>query len=188
MQRLYCYVDETGQDVTSAFFIVVAVVNDRRQDLLRHERVEIETVARTGQRKWHKSRPERRLGYLQLVLQRQVAAGEVHFGRYRKPLPYFFVLLDTIERGITQKAQGAYQATVFVDGIDKKKAQELTNALRLRRVRLGLVRSRRDESEPLIRLADMWAGGIRDALPGERQAQGLMDRATLSGYLVEINK
>ncbi len=174
--------------MTSAFFIIVAVVSDRQQDFLREELLEIETVAWTGHRKWHKSRPERRLAYLQLVLQKQAAAGEVYFGRYRKPLPYFFPLLETIERAITKKAQGAYQAVIFVDGIDKKKAQELTNALRVRQVRLEMVRSRRDESEPLIRLADMWAACIRDALLGEKEAQGLVARATQSGYLVEVTK
>lgn len=52
----------------------------------------------------------------------------------------------------------------YVDGIDKTIAKKLTNILRTRGVRLNLVRSRRDESEPLIRLADMWAGCIRGAL------------------------
>jgi hypothetical protein len=188
MQRLYCYVDETGQDVTAAFFIVVAVVSDEQQDLLRKELVEIETIARTGHRKWHKSRPRRRLKYLQLVLQRQVAAGEVYFGRYQKPLPYFLPMLETLERAISAQAQDEYRAIVYVDGIDKKKAQELTNALRLRKIRLERVRSRRDEGEPLIRLADMWAGCLRDALLGEREAQGLADKATQSGYLIEVTK
>lgn len=188
MQRLYCYVDETGQDVTSAFFIVVAVVSDEQQDRLRQELVEIESIARTGHRKWHKSRPERRIKYLQLVLQRQVGAGEVYFGRYQKPLPYFLPMLDTIEKAIFAEAQGEYRALVYVDGIDRKKAQELTNALRLRRVRLDLVKSRRDESEPLIRLADMWAGCLRDAILGEKEAQGLYDKATYRGYLIEVTK
>lgn len=188
MQRLYCYVDETGQDVTSAFFIVVAVVSDEQQDLLRKELVEIETIAQTGHRKWHKSRPGRRLKYLQLVLQRQVAAGEVYFGRYQKPLPYFLPMLETLEKAISAQAQVEYRAIVYADGIDKRKAQELTNALRLRKIRLELVRSRRDESEPLIRLADMWAGCLRDALLGEKEAQGLADQATQSGYLIEVTK
>ncbi len=121
VQRLYCYIDETGQDVSSVFFIVVAVVSDRQQDLLRQALLEIETAARTGHRKWHKSRPERRLGYLQLVLQGRVAAGEVFFGRYEKPLPYSFPLLETIERGITEKAQGAYQAISLSMGSIRKR-------------------------------------------------------------------
>ena len=188
MQKLCCYVDETGQDVTSAFFIVVAVISDAEQDVLRTQLLDIESIAQTGHRKWHKSRPDRRMNYLQLVLQRQVAAGEVYFGRYQKPLPYFLPMLETIERAISAQPHGQYRAIVYVDGIDKKKAQELTNALRLRKVKLELVRSRRDESEPIIRLADMWAGCLRDARLGEREAQGLVDKAAQSGYLIEVTK
>jgi hypothetical protein len=188
MQKLYCYVDETGQDPPSEFFIVVAVVSDRDQSLFRKELVDIESIASTGQRKWHKSRPERRMKYLQTVMQKKVGLGEVYFGRYKKPLPYFLPILETIEKAITHKAKGEYRAEVFIDGIDKKKAAELTNALRLRQVRLDMIRSRRDESEPLIRLADMWAGCIRAAFLGKREAKELFELAKQSGYLIELTK
>jgi hypothetical protein len=70
-----------------------------------------------------------------------------------------------------------------VDGIDRKKAQELTNALRSMGISLEFVRSRRDESEPLIRLADLWAGCIRAARSGRRPEQELVDAALRAGYL-----
>jgi hypothetical protein len=66
---------------------------------------------------------------------------------------------------------------VFVDGIDRQKAEELTNALRVRGVSLEKVRGRRDESEPLIRLADMWAGCIRAALKGSPEEGKVLDAA-----------
>ena len=37
MRKLYCYVDETGQDIGSEFFIVVAVVSDEDQYRLRRQ-------------------------------------------------------------------------------------------------------------------------------------------------------
>ena len=37
IQKLYCYVDETGQDKGSDFFIVVAVVSEKEQALLRDQ-------------------------------------------------------------------------------------------------------------------------------------------------------
>ena len=51
------------------------------------------------------------------------------------------------------------------------------NDVRFRDVSLELVKSRRDESEPLIRLADMWAGGIRAALQGSPEAERILQRA-----------
>ena len=100
MQKLYCYVDESGQDPKSEIFIVVAVVSDEEQDVLRKQLLEIERLARTGKRKWHKSRPERSFKYLQSVLEKGIGKGEVYFGRYKKPLPYFLPILETVERAI----------------------------------------------------------------------------------------
>lgn len=53
------------------------------------------------------------------------------------------------------KAKGQYKTKAYVDGIDRKKAKELTNALRIEGISLGMVKMRRDESEPLIRLAEL---------------------------------
>jgi len=61
--------------------------------------------------------------------------------------------------------------------MDRQKAAELTNALRDRGVILDRVKSRRDESEPLIRLADMWAGCIRAANLGGGDEKEILDRA-----------
>jgi hypothetical protein len=176
-QKLYCYVDETGQDDASSVFVVVAVVSAEKQDELRQALLDIEQDAGTGHRKWHKSRPALRLRYLNLILERNLAPGNVFFGAYPKPLPYFFPFVDVLERAIKTKALAPYTARIFVDGIDRQKAGELTNALRLRGVSLEMVKSRRDESEPLIRLADMWAGCIRAALRGATEERALLNRA-----------
>jgi hypothetical protein len=91
-------------------------------------------------------------------------------------------MLDVLEKALkTKAADQPYVARVFVDGIDRKKAAELTNALRLRGASLKLVRSRRDESEPLIRLADMWAGCVRAAIEGSPDERAILDRAMKIG-------
>jgi hypothetical protein len=127
-QKLYCYVDETGQDDASRVFVVVAVVSADDQERFREALTEIERAAGTGNRKWHKSRPERRLRYLELALERDIGLEDVFFGSYPKPLPYFFPFIEVLERAIAMKAGPSYTARVFVDGIDRKKAAELTNA------------------------------------------------------------
>jgi hypothetical protein len=40
MQKLYCYVDETGQDTASSIFVVVAVVSAQDQEPLREALME----------------------------------------------------------------------------------------------------------------------------------------------------
>ncbi len=51
VQKLYCYVDETGQNAASNIFVVVAVVSAREQEPLRQALLEIEDLAVTGRRK-----------------------------------------------------------------------------------------------------------------------------------------
>ena len=187
-QKIYAYVDETGQDAGSEFFIVVTVISDKEQQLLREALLGVELVAGTGRLKWHKSRHERRMKYIEMVLQKRIGRGEVFFGKYKKPLPYFFPMLETLKQAIVNKAAGNYRVVVSVDGIDKKKAAELTNALRLGGLRIKTVRGERDESEPLIRLADMWAGCIRDAFITGGQAKIFYEQARQTGYLIEIEK
>lgn len=186
MQKLYCYVDETGQDVGSEFFIVVAIVSDKKQDLLRRNLYKIESLTKIGKRKWHKSSSERKKQYLQLVIKEEICRGEIYFGHYRKPIPYFLPMLDTIEKAILDKVKDDYKSIVYVDGIDKKKAKELTNALRIKKIRLSLVRSVRDESEPLIRLADRWAGCIRASFLDKKEYKDIFKNAESKGYIKKV--
>jgi len=182
-QKLYCYVDETGQDDASSAFVVVAVVSEGDQERLREALTAAEEVAGTNHLKWHKTHAARRRKYLELVIQRNLGHSEVFFGSYPKPLPYFYPFIEVLEFAIKAKATAPYTARVFVDGIDRKKAAELTNALRLRGISLEMVKSRRDESEPVIRLADMWAGCIRAAILGRREEGELLGRATEADYI-----
>jgi len=188
MQKIYCYVDESGQDVKSDFFVVVAVVNDKEQDILRKKLLEIEALAKTSGRKWHKLRDDRRIKYLYAVLKNNTGKGDIYFGRYEKPLPYFLPMLDVLEKSIAQKITGNYKATICVDGIDRKKSAEITNALRLRGISLEMVKSRRDESEPIIRLADMWAGCIRGAMLGKENSGIVLKKAEQEKYLCDLTK
>lgn len=187
-QKLYAYVDEAGQDDTSQFFVVSTVVTEKEQDGIREQLLAIEAEAKTYGLKWHGSRHDRRVKYLTLVLNRKVAAGCVYIGRYPKPIPYTPPLIYVIEQAVKDReaAKGYYRAIVRVDGINRKVAITLTNALRAQGVSLKLVKGKRDEGEPLIRLADMWAGCIRSALLGEKDSEALFNRAKEAGYLKEV--
>src|SRR3989344_3387985 len=176
-QKLYCYVDETGQDAGSEFFIVVSIVSAENQEELSSRLLELEKKSKVGQRKWHKSRSPDREDFLKLTLRNEVASGQIYYGRYQKPLPFFLPLLETVTKAIQSEAKGPYQAIVYIDGIDKQKAKELTNALRLKGISTSYVRSARDESEPMIRLADRWAGCIRASFRGKTQDKDLVAQA-----------
>jgi hypothetical protein len=185
-QKLFCFVDETGQDDRSNVFIVVTVISDSEQEELKNALVELEQQTKIGAKKWHKLRKEDRECFLEIVVNAGLAAGSVFFGKYAKPLPFFFPMLETLIKAISAVATEDYQAVVYVDGIDKKKARELTNALRVKGIKARHVRSARDESEPLIRLADRWAGCIRASVEGNETAEILVVREIEVEYLKEV--
>lgn len=95
-------------------------------------------------------------------------------------------MADTLSKAIFSLTNKASLTTVFVDGIDKKKARELTAALREKGIKTEQVRSARDESEPLIRFADRWAGCIRGKIEGQSAASKLTTKAIELGYLREV--
>jgi Protein of unknown function (DUF3800) len=103
-QKLYCYIDESGQDDASRVFVVVAVVSEREQDEFRRALMDIEWAAGTVEHKWHKSHSPKRLRYLELAIERKLGEDEIFFGSYPKPLPYFFPLIEVLEDAIKTKA------------------------------------------------------------------------------------
>lgn len=186
-KKLYCYVDETGQDAGSKFFVVVSVVSSEDQELARSKLLSLESQSKVHARKWFNSRSPIKEDFLRLVISEEIAKGALYYAKFKKPLPFFLPLLETVEKAIKDKAGSEpYQATVYVDGIDKKKAKELTGGLRLKGIRLKYVRSARDESEPFIRLADRWAGCIRHALEGQKDNQQILTKAEREGYIKSI--
>lgn len=186
-QKLYCYVDESGQDVGSRFFVVVSIVSGEEQNQVRNKLLEIEESNKVHARKWFNSRSPAKEEFLQNLMREELLQGEVYYNSFKKPLPFFLPMLETIEKAIKDKAgREAYQAIVYVDGIDKKKAKELTGALRLKGIKLQYVRSARDESEPMIRLADRWAGCIRDALEGKETNSRILSKAEKDSYIKRI--
>ena len=159
--RLYVHADEWGQHVSAKHFIVVTIITDQELGVLRRRLRDIEKSTGVGKKKWKKTRSKNRMNFLEQVVDRGIGKDEVYFGIYKKPIPFFMPLLEVMEQGIKHKASGRdYLAKVWVDGIDKKKSQELTSALRVRGISLSKVKSKRDEAEPIIRLADRWAGCI----------------------------
>ncbi len=185
VRKLYCYVDETGQDAGSDYFIVVTIVSEAEQGHMREQLIAIEKETKVGSRKWHKSTPSYRNNYIHEVIKLKPAQTNTYFAKFKRPLPFFLPVLETLSKAIKDTANDNYQAIVYIDGIDKKKALELTNALRLKGINTDRVRSARDESEPLIRLADRWAGCIRNADKDESDMK-LISKAQKEDILKKI--
>ncbi|MDO8511860.1 MAG: DUF3800 domain-containing protein [bacterium] len=186
IQKLYCYVDETGQDARSSVFIVAVVVSEQEQNTVRQQILKAEQESGIGLSKWSNAGQNRRIKFLNIALERNIGSEDLFYASYKKPIPFFFPMLDLTAKAIRAKTKKEYKIKVYVDGIDRKKARELTNALRIGGISLEMVKSRRDESEPFIRLADRWAGCVRAGLEGNKEARFLVEKAKQEKYLREI--
>jgi hypothetical protein len=69
MTKLYCYVDETGQDTQGALFVVSVVLADQERDRALQLCEAIEQSSGKGRVKWIKTDYERRLSYIRQILQ-----------------------------------------------------------------------------------------------------------------------
>ncbi len=55
MQKLYVYVDESGQDTGGVFFVVVAVVIADHRESINKKLIDIEKISTKRITKWHGS-------------------------------------------------------------------------------------------------------------------------------------
>jgi hypothetical protein len=187
MQKLYCYVDETGQDTQGALFVVAAVIagaeRERVRDLLRH----MEQVSGKGQKKWTRATRPQRHAYMERVVQTAELRGRLFYTRFSQTTDYLPCVLHTTARALTTTAAGQpYQATVLIDGLRREERPRIGLGLRQLRVAAKKIRGLRDESDEFIRLADATAGFVRDYIEGQTYVGQLYQEGVRNGVIREV--
>lgn len=186
-RKPYLYVDETGQDTAGALFIVgVVVVSPEIRDELADRLAEIEQRTAKGLRKWKKSERARRLDYMRVVLRELASMFSLFYGIHHNTRDYTAATVETVAAVIVLAAAGEDRATVLIDALSTEGRKEIGVMLRRRLVRADVRGVRRDESNPLIRLADAIAGFTRDALEGGVEESRLWKRALKAGQLRDV--
>lgn len=186
-QKLYCYVDESGQDTQGEFFIVSVVVTDRKRDRIVElcERIERET--RKGRVKWIKANHAKRVEYIRRVLQEPTLKGKLNVAIYRNSKEYLPLTVLTIARAIVANAQAEYKATILIDGLPHSKERWVGSELRHLHIQVRKVRGlRKDENDALIRLADALCGFVRAGIEGNPELEELYERGKQTGFLREL--
>ena len=165
-----CYVDETGKSRNSERFIVCVCIFGDSQSY-KDRCTKKEQANRKGNRKWHKSSHERRMGYIRSVLEDKTFKGRIFFAQYKPTVDYDQATIRTIERAI--KATGYSKdekARIYVDGLSIRKVTEYSNGLKAAGIGIRKVRGiQKETSDPLIRLADAAAGFLLDAMKRDNQ-------------------
>lgn len=179
-QKLYCYVDETGQDTYGEKFIVVSIVvaNEREKvfDLLE----EAEIKSGKTKRKWIKTRSDERDKYLKLALPQSKLKGKIFYRIFHASKEYedlmVLVIAQAINLYIERNNITDYKTTIVIDGLKATEAKRVAKSLRLLGIKTRRVRGEKDESNSLLRLADALAGLIREADEGNKNYDKLVNK------------
>lgn len=185
IKKIYCYVDETGQD-PGEVFVVVAVIVASNVEAIRERLHDLEKSVKIGVTKWHKSSYKYRIAFLEGFLRQDNSDLHIYFIKAQKPVLYYAPTLEVIQQALSAHSKPSTQAIICIDGLDELSAKKFTNSLRTKNLKVKLAKGLRDESESLIRLADRWAGCIRMALSGNKDCEALVNRAKKKNVLKEI--
>ncbi len=131
VQKLYCYVDETGQDTAGRCFIVSVIVaqGDREQLTQLLETIEQETGKKAT--KWHKTAKEIKRRFIEQVLKDQSLKRKIYYSSYQDTTTYQELTVLTIAAAIhATKRQPKYKASIFIDGLQKSEVTVVTAKLR----------------------------------------------------------
>lgn len=185
-QKLYCFVDESGQDTLGALFLVSVIVTDQEYGVLNDLLLEIEQQSKKGPGKWGKTRFEYRVAYISAVIAHASFRELIFFSRYTQTKAYFDLTVATTAKALAHKQQAQHPVTVIVDGLTGKSIDHFKRGLRAQQINVRKVKGARDESEPLVRLADAVAGFLRDFLDGQKYAVSLYQQASRGRIIQEL--
>lgn len=163
MKKLYCYVDETGQDTKGEIFIVSVIIAQKDREEINKFLEKTEKETHKGKTKWVKTKKEFKISYLKKILDSSKFKNKIFYSFYQNTSAYKEITLLTVASAINFiKKESLYKASIFIDGLSKADVFRVGVGLRRIGVRTEKIRGVKDENEALVRLADAVAGLIRE--------------------------
>lgn len=190
-QKLYCYVDETGQDTTGQLFIVAVVMTDDRRDELATQLETAEQSSGKRYTKWRKTSRSVGMAYFDSLIRGGVE-GKVYAEKFvGSPGAYYGLEVLAASKAINlyrleNEMDDDYKVTIAIDGLPKNMRPKIGRDFRLLGVKIRNVHGERDESSPIIRFADAVAGVVRDAHAGRPEFVALQKKLHASHILFEL--
>ena len=142
-----------------------------------------------GKVKWRSAQKKRRVTYLQTVVSGvSTLRTTLFYAVFRRTTDYDSATIDGLVKTIRKLSVASSQVYVYVDGLAKSKCHVYKTILRQRSCPVKKVSSiRKDENEPLIRLADALAGAAAELIKYEdSELNELFFQAKQSGVITEL--
>lgn len=164
-KKLYCYVDETGQDTEGDIFIVAVVVPENRDEVLEYLE-KVERQSGKGKFKWGRVEPKKRFNYIKTILNQRKYPLKIYFSFYGNTKEYKTLTILTIFKALQSIKDFKNQKFIIsVDALGEKDRRFYGSELHKLGIPSRQVKGvQREESNSLIRLADSVCGFIRDII------------------------
>lgn len=189
-KKIYCYVDETGQDTQGKLFIVSVILTAESQDQLADYLTELEVNSGKGKIKWGRASSKQKLNFVsEIFSSKKVLNIRVCYSCYKNTKDYKNSTVLTIAKSINTLHNFSYKNyNIYVDGLSKKDEKYFGTQIHHLGIHTKKVRGvKKDENNPMIRLADSMCGFVRDVLEGgNKDLKLIYDRAVKKGELYEI--
>src|SRR3990167_1464281 len=159
VSKLYCFVDETGQDTAGKLFFVAVVLKDIGNLVVLEEKL-LSAESGSGKRKlkWKKVRKDIKKKYLNQILNINILKGSIFYSIYENTKEYSKLTSLTIAKAVLAKEDQNYTATVIIDGLNEKERQVVRMELKKLKIKYRKIRGMKDEQSVFLRLADAMAG------------------------------
>lgn len=189
--KLYCYVDETGQDTIGKLFIIVSIVVDNEREEILTILEEAEKKSGKTKRKWIKTRNAERNKYLDMALASPKLKRKIYYRIFHNTKEYEDLMVLVIGKSVNLYTEAhyitEYKATIVIDGLKKTETRRVAKSLRQLGVKIHKVRGERDESNAFLRLSDAMAGLIREASEGIEDYNKRIKKLVKEKVINELN-
>lgn len=185
-QKLYCYVDETGQDTGGKLFLVAIVLKQIDQlGILESKLEEIEQRTGKKQKKWKKVNKDIKKKYLEELLQVKGLKESIFYSIYENTKEYTALTSLTVAKAILSKNRENYTVTVIIDGLNDKEREIVRKELKKLKIKYNKIRGMKDEQNVFLRLSDAMAGFLREVFEKEEYALTLVKSFKKEEIVVE---
>lgn len=185
-QKLYCFVDETGQDTKGCWFLVSVIIIEKDKDSIEKCLLETERESKKFKTKWHRAKFFQREAYLNKISKLKQIQKSIYYSSYQNSVFYYDLITLTTAKAIYDRASENYQASIVVDGLQRNLEKKIGVSLRRLNIRVAKIKGARDESSPFIRLADAISGLVRDAYEGNKWSKEKLNKLVKEDIVHEI--
>src|SRR3990167_5466066 len=162
VQKLYCYVDESGQDTKGDWFLVAVIMLGVNIDKIKLKLEKIERQSGKFTTKWHRSKHLQRTRYFDAIINLKELKYSLYYSIYKNTILFADLIALTTVKAINSQNLQNCLVQIVIDGLRKNQEKQFSASIRKLGIKTAKVKGARDESDPIIRLADALAGLLRD--------------------------